>query len=49
MLKKSNAYRKEAITAAKDLGYSKEIIDRIKQAKSHNEITRILTEAREGK
>lgn len=40
-------YKKFAINAAKDLLYPDVVIDAIKRAKSENEISRILTKARE--
>lgn len=40
------AYRDEAVTAAKELRYKKEFIERIKKATSINEITNIMVMAR---
>ena len=39
-------YRISAIKAAKDLGYDKDVIKRLKAAKTENEIERIMREAR---
>lgn len=39
-------YRRQAIQAAKDLGYSDSVINRIKHAKTDNEITQIMASAR---
>ena len=39
-------YRTEAIIAAKDLGYGKNIIAQLKKAKGEVEIARIMTQAR---
>ena len=43
----SNLYKKEALEAASDLNYSKEVIRKIEDAKSDNEISRIMKTARE--
>ena len=43
----SNLYKKEALEAAMDLNYSKEVIRKIEDAKSDNEISRIMKTARE--
>lgn len=43
----SNWYKKEALEAARDLNYSKEVIRKIEDAKSDNEISRIMKTARE--
>lgn len=40
-------YKKSAITAAKELCYKKEIVDKIRAAKTETEITNILKGARE--
>lgn len=40
-------YQKDAIRIAKDLRYGKEIIEKIKTAKTDNEIARIMKDARE--
>lgn len=40
-------YRKEAFWAAKDLGYSDEILDKIKSAKTEIEISRIMRGGRD--
>ena len=40
-------YKKFAVNAAKDLLYPDTVIEAIKRAKSENEISRILTKARE--
>lgn len=40
-------YRQEAIKAAKELYYGKEIIKQLKAAKNDNEISRIMRTARE--
>ena len=39
-------YRRDAINAAKDLGYDKTVIARIREAETEIEITKILAEAR---
>lgn len=39
-------YKREAINTAKDLGYSKEVIDDIQNAKSIHEISKIMRNAR---
>ena len=39
-------YKKEAIKAAKQLGYGKETKDKIRKAKTESEISRILITAR---
>ena len=41
-----NTYRKEAIRTAEELQYSPGIIKKIQKAKTDNEITSILAEAR---
>lgn len=41
-----SSYPKEALKAAKDLGYPSSILDKIRQATSDNEIARIMTNAR---
>ena len=43
----SNQYKKEALEAARDLCYGREIINKIREAKSDNEISRIMKSARE--
>lgn len=40
-------YRKMALEAARDLGYSQEIIDKIKNADNDREISRIMMTAKE--
>lgn len=40
------SYKDQAIEAAKDLGYGATVIDRIKNAKTDFEISRIMTSAR---
>lgn len=40
------AYKQSAIRAAKELCYSKEVIDKLKKATSDNEIARIMYSAR---
>ena len=39
-------YRKDALKAAKDLGYGEEVIQQIKNAKTDDEISRIMASAR---
>lgn len=39
-------YRREALRAAKDFGYSEKVITKIRAAKSDNEISRIMMGAR---
>lgn len=39
--------QRDAIRIAKDLRYRKEVIEKIKTAKTDNEITRIMKDARE--
>lgn len=39
-------YKKFALKAAKELGYSDEVIERIKNAESDFEVSRIMTTAR---
>lgn len=46
MCEKLRVSKKEAIKAAKQLGYSDNVVKRIKQAKNEPEITRILITAR---
>lgn len=41
-------YQKDAITAAKDLNYGKEVIYKLEHAKTIGEISRIMITAREG-
>lgn len=43
----SSQYKKEALEAARDLRYSREVINKIREAKSDNEISRIMKSARE--
>lgn len=38
--------RADAVRAANELGYGAEVADKVKQAKTENEITNILTNAR---
>lgn len=40
------SYKRSAIRAAKELCYSKEVIEKLKKATSDNEITRIMVSAR---
>lgn len=40
------SYKDQAVEAAKDLGYGAAVIDRIKNAKTDLEISRIMTSAR---
>ena len=42
-------YRKQAMTAAKDLCYGNEVIEKIKAAKNDAEIERIMNMARHAK
>ena len=42
-------YRKDAITAAKDLGYGNDIVERIKQAENETQIDNIMRSARRAK
>ena len=42
-------YRKDAITAAKDLGYGNGIVERIKQAENETQIDNIMRSARREK
>ena len=46
---KSNLYRDQSIEVARDLNYSQEIIEKIKNAKSDAEISNILVTARKRK
>lgn len=46
---KSNLYREQSIKVARDLEYSQEIIEKIKNAKSNAEISNILVTARKRK
>lgn len=39
-------YKRQAIRAAKDLGYKEETIDKLKETKNSGEILRIMREAR---
>ena len=43
----SSRYKKESLEAARDLCYGREIINKIREAKSDNEISRIMKSARE--
>ena len=45
-MKKTMEYEKDAINAAKDLRYGKDVIESIKNAKSDSEIQRIMISAR---
>ncbi len=45
--KKMTQSQRDAIRIAKDLRYRKEVIEKIKTAKTDNEITRIMKDARE--
>ena len=40
------SYKPNALKAAIDLGYSEEVIAKVRRAKSDNEISRIMMEAR---
>jgi predicted fused transcriptional regulator/phosphomethylpyrimidine kinase len=40
------SYKRRAIRAAKELGYGKKVVDKLKKATSDNEITRIMYSAR---
>ena len=40
------SYKQWAIRAAKELGYGKKVVDKLKKATSDNEITRIMYSAR---
>lgn len=42
-------YKKQALTAAKELGYDERFIERIKKAKTEVEIERIMVTARKEK
>ena len=44
--KPNNLYRKDAIAIAQDLCYGDKVVERIKKAKTNNDIARILAEAR---
>lgn len=46
MSKEMYNYKRTAITAARDLGYSNNVISAINDAKSVNEISRIMRNAR---
>jgi hypothetical protein len=48
MSRESYNYKRKAVSAAKDLGYSKEIVNLLKKATSEIEIARIMKSAREG-
>lgn len=43
---KDSDYRKQAIKAAEDLYYGRDVIRKIRKAKTDNEISGIMTEAR---
>lgn len=45
----SSSYKSDALEVARDLCYDQEIIKKIKNAKSDEEISRILHDARNGK
>lgn len=47
IIAKIRAYKKEAIKAAKELYYGEDIIEKIKEAKTENQIRNIMKEARE--
>jgi len=47
-MSKKNAYKNEALTAAMELNYGKDVLDAIQAAKTDAEITRILSTARNG-
>ena len=42
----TNAYRQEALKAAKDFHYGKDVLDSLKADKTEGEICRIMTNAR---
>lgn len=46
MIDKERLYRKNALTAAKDLRYGKDIIEQIMTAKDSDEISKIMSAAR---
>lgn len=46
MVNKELLYKKNALTAAKELRYGKAVIDQIMAAKDSNEITKIMSAAR---
>jgi hypothetical protein len=48
MIDAEKLYKKQAIEAAKDLCYEKEVVDKIKAASNSAEIDRILRAARQG-
>lgn len=48
-LKSDTVYKKKAIQAAKDLHYSRNVINKLVMAKSDGEVERIMIAAREGK
>lgn len=49
VITQTETYRHQAITAAKDLCYGKEVLDRLKAAKTIGEIDRIMRAARKKK
>lgn len=49
MTSPKNFYKKDAIRAAKDFGYGPEVIEKIQNAKSEFEISRIMAAARKEK
>lgn len=46
MYKDLTIYRRQCLTAAKDLGYPKEVITQLKEAKNEAELCRIMSTAR---
>ena len=46
MSKEEYKYKRQAISAAKQLGYSCDVIARLKKATTENEVCRIMTTAR---
>ena len=40
-------YKQSAAKAAKDLGYGKEVVAKVRKAKTESEVTRIMATARE--
>ena len=45
---KKKLYREEALTAAMELNYGKEVLNAIKEAKTDDEISQIMSIARNG-
>ena len=48
MSREEYAYKRRAITVAKDLCYSEKVINKLRNAKSEKEITTIMCKARKG-